>query len=100
MAYVRLDQAAVQEELLSLDGWELGAAGESILKTFVFKNFVEAFGFMTEAALRAEKLDHHPDWSNSYSKVEVTLTTHAMQGLTDRDFKLARAMDKAFSRRN
>ena len=100
MAYVRLDQAAVQEELLSLDGWELGPTGDRILKTFLFKNFVEAFGFMTEAALRAEKLDHHPDWSNSYSKVEVTLTTHAMQGLTDRDFKLARAMDKAFSRRN
>jgi 4a-hydroxytetrahydrobiopterin dehydratase len=100
MAYEKLDQSSIQKELSSLDGWQLGAAGDRITKTFVFKTFAEAFGFMTECALKAEKLDHHPDWSNSYSKVEVTLSTHVTHGLTDRDFKLARAMDKAFYRRN
>ncbi|TDK34467.1 4a-hydroxytetrahydrobiopterin dehydratase [Rhizobium deserti] len=99
MTYEKLDQAAVQNQLSTLDGWQLGEAGDRISRSFKFKNFAEAFAFMTECALKAEKLDHHPDWSNSYSTVDVTLTTHVANSLTDRDFKLARAMDKAFSRR-
>jgi 4a-hydroxytetrahydrobiopterin dehydratase len=61
---------------------------------FVFKDFSEAFGFMARAALVAEKLDHHPEWSNVYKTVEVTLSTHDAGGLTELDVKLAEAMDK------
>jgi 4a-hydroxytetrahydrobiopterin dehydratase len=100
MRYETLDTGAVQTALETVDGWALASSGKAITRVFVFKNFVEAFGFMTECALLAEKLDHHPDWSNSYSRVEVSLTTHVTKGLTDRDFKLAQAMDQAFLRRN
>jgi 4a-hydroxytetrahydrobiopterin dehydratase len=63
------------------------------MKSFKFKNFGQAFGFMTEAALIAEKMDHHPEWFNVYSRVDVTLTTHSAGGITDLDVKLAQAMD-------
>jgi 4a-hydroxytetrahydrobiopterin dehydratase len=100
MNYEKLEPAAAERELASLDGWELKAEGDAIFRSFKFKNFIEAFGFMTECAMRAEKLNHHPEWANVYSRVDVLLTTHDAEGLTDLDFKLARAMDKAFSRRN
>jgi 4a-hydroxytetrahydrobiopterin dehydratase len=100
MPYETLDPAAVEIELSQLDGWDLASNGASISRSFAFGNFIEAFGFMAECALVAEKLNHHPDWSNSYSKVHVTLTTHVTKCLTDRDFKMAKAMDAAFSRRN
>jgi 4a-hydroxytetrahydrobiopterin dehydratase len=99
MAYDLLDADAVAREMAELEGWALGPGGNSIVKSFTFKTFAEAFGFMSECALAAEKLNHHPDWSNSYSRVDVTLTTHAKKQLTDRDFKLAAAMDKAASGR-
>ena len=67
---------------------------EKLQKTFVFKNFVQAFGFMTQAALVAERSDHHPEWFNVYKTVEVELTTHEADGITERDFALAKAMDK------
>ena len=63
-------------------------------KSFTFKDFKEAFGFMTKVALVAEKMDHHPEWSNVYRTVTVTLTTHDARGVTDRDIALARAMDR------
>jgi 4a-hydroxytetrahydrobiopterin dehydratase len=97
MAYQRLDAAAVAAELSSLDGWVLSPDGSAISRSFSFRNFVDAFGFMTRCALVCEKLDHHPDWFNSYSKLDVSLTTHVAKGLTDRDFALARAMNRAFS---
>lgn len=100
MAYQVLDEAAVQEELGRLDGWVLVESGAAIFKEFAFRDFAEAFGFMTRCALLAEKLNHHPDWSNSYARVRVTLTTHAKKALTDRDFALARAMDEAGGSRN
>jgi len=100
MNYEKLDAAAAEREIASLDGWELKPEGNAIFKSFTFKNFVEAFGFMTECAIVAEKLNHHPEWFNSYSRVDVLLTTHDAKSLTDVDFKLARRMDKAFSRRN
>lgn len=99
MTYQLLEPEAVSKELAKLEGWELSADGLAIRKSFKFRSFVEAFGFMTECALAAEKLDHHPDWSNSYSRVDVKLTTHAKKQLTDRDFFLAVLMDEAWARR-
>jgi 4a-hydroxytetrahydrobiopterin dehydratase len=95
----KLERQAISDELAKLDGWSLGDGGKSITKSYKFKNFVEAFGFMTESALAAEKLDHHPEWFNVYSKVDVTLSTHSADGLTELDFKLAGLMEKAAARR-
>ena len=99
MKYEKLDRTAIDENLAELSGWALAVDGLSISKTFKFRNFVEAFGFMTEAALAAEKFNHHPEWFNVYSRVEVKLTTHDAGGLTDHDVKLAKAMEKAAARR-
>ena len=77
-----------------LHGWTEVQGREAIAKTFTFKNFNEAFGFMARAALVAEKMDHHPEWSNVYKTVSVTLSTHDAGGLTELDIKLAEAMDK------
>ncbi len=74
-------------------GWTLRADGAAIEKTFVFRNFIEAFGFMTKAALWAEKWNHHPEWSNVYKTVAVTLTTHDTGGLSALDVKLATKMN-------
>ena len=76
------------------NGWEMVDGRDAIHKTYVFANFVEAFGFMTRAALWAEKLNHHPEWSNVYKTVEVTLTTHDTGGLSELDAKLAAKMDR------
>lgn len=100
MEYEKLDAAGAERELASLDGWELKPEGDAIFKSFEFKTFIQAFGFMTECAMRAEKLNHHPEWFNSYGRVDVLLTTHATKTLTTLDFKLARAMDKAYLGRN
>jgi 4a-hydroxytetrahydrobiopterin dehydratase len=95
MARDKLAAEDVAERLKSIDGWVLAEDGTSIWKAFRFKTFVQAFGFMSESALAAEKLDHHPEWFNVYNKVDVTLTTHSADGLTELDFKLAEKMDKA-----
>ncbi|MGL6209467.1 MAG: 4a-hydroxytetrahydrobiopterin dehydratase [Paracoccaceae bacterium] len=78
---------------LYANGWADEGGRDAIVKTFVFANFVEAFGFMTRAALWAEKWNHHPEWSNVYKRVTVTLTTHDAGGLTELDVKLASKMD-------
>lgn len=75
-------------------GWAADATKTTISQSFKFKNFVEAFAWMTQAALLAEKLGHHPDWSNSYNRVEVSLTTHSAGGLTALDVQLAKALSK------
>jgi len=75
-------------------GWEMAQARDAITRTSVFANFVEAFGFMTRAALWAEKLNHHPEWSNVYKTVTVTLTTHDVDGLSNLDVMLATRMDQ------
>jgi 4a-hydroxytetrahydrobiopterin dehydratase len=80
--------------LKRLSGWRRAEGRDAISKTFNFADFNEAFGFMTRAALVAEKMDHHPEWSNVYRKVEVTLSTHAAGGLTEKDIKLAEAMER------
>ena len=94
MKWEKLERAAAEAELTKLTGWALNDAASSISKTFKFANFVEAFGFMTEAALAAEKLNHHPEWFNVYKTVTVTLSTHDAGGLTERDVKLAEAMNR------
>ena len=78
-------------------GWSLCDDRDAITKTFTFRNFVEAFGFLTRAAIWAEKLNHHPEWFNVYNRVEVVLSTHDAGGLTGLDIKLARAMDRLAS---
>lgn len=87
-----LDPAAIGTALQSLSGWTL-TDGEAIAKSFRFKTFSEAFGFMARVALAAEKADHHPDWSNSYNRVEIALSTHDAGGVTQKDIDLARAID-------
>jgi 4a-hydroxytetrahydrobiopterin dehydratase len=77
-----------------LSGWSEVDGRDAISRTFKFADFNEAFGFMARAALIAEKLDHHPEWFNVYNKVEVTLSTHDAGGVTERDVKLAEAMDR------
>lgn len=81
-------------EPLLANGWEMTEGRDAIRKSFRFANFVEAFGFMTRAALHAEKLDHHPEWFNVYRTVDVTLSTHDAGGLTSLDIDLATRMDK------
>jgi 4a-hydroxytetrahydrobiopterin dehydratase len=99
MKQEKLGRAAIDGHLSLMSGWMLNDGGTSILKTFRFRSFAEAFGFMTEGALAAEKLNHHPAWFNVYSRVDVTLTTHDAEGLTELDFRLAKAMDKAGAHR-
>ena len=81
--------------LAALDGWAEVDGRDAITKTFTFKNFNQAFGFMTRVALVAEQADHHPEWFNVYNKVEVTLSTHDAGGLTQKDIDLAAFMDVA-----
>ena len=79
--------------LSQLTGWSETAGRDAISKTYTFADFNAAFGFMTRIALKADKLDHHPEWSNVYSKVEIVLTTHDARGVTDKDVELAKFMD-------
>ena len=90
----KLSTEARKAALAKLSGWSEVKGRDAITKTFVFADFNEAFGFMTRAALVAEKLNHHPEWLNVYKTVEVTLSTHDAGGLTERDVTLAEAMDK------
>jgi 4a-hydroxytetrahydrobiopterin dehydratase len=77
-----------------LAGWSEVSGRDAITRKFEFKNFNEAFGFMSRVALMAEKLDHHPEWFNLYKTVEVTLSTHDAGGVTELDIKLAEAMNR------
>ena len=81
------------EALLGLDGWSDTEDRDAIQKTFTFKNFNQAFSFMTRVAMEAEKANHHPEWFNVYNRVEVTLSTHDTGGITEKDIKLAQFMD-------
>lgn len=75
-------------------GWAHDPERDALFKEFRFANFVAAWGFMSQAAIRAEKMNHHPEWFNVYNRVEVTLTTHDVGGLSELDVKLAQIMDK------
>ena len=83
-------------ENLAKNGWEKSADGVTIKKTFIFPNFIEALGWMVKAGVWAEKLNHHPEWSNVYKTVDVLLTTHDEGSITILDIKLAQKMDKLY----
>jgi 4a-hydroxytetrahydrobiopterin dehydratase len=89
----RLSAEARKSALKGLSGWTEVAGREAITRTFIFKDFNEAFGFMSRAALVAEKRDHHPEWRNVYKTVEVVLATHDAGGVTALDIELAKAMN-------
>ncbi|WP_298623750.1 4a-hydroxytetrahydrobiopterin dehydratase [uncultured Zoogloea sp.] len=91
----KLDPAEQAERLATLDGWQLVPGREAITRSYRFADFNAAFGWMARVALMAEKLDHHPEWRNTYNRVEVVLTTHDAGGLTELDFQLAGFMDRA-----
>ncbi len=91
---VRLTEDERAAALDSLPHWSLAEGREAIVRTFRFRDFSEAWGFMARVALVAEKLDHHPEWFNVWNRVEVTLATHDAGGLTELDLRLARAMDR------
>jgi 4a-hydroxytetrahydrobiopterin dehydratase len=80
-------------------GWTLSDDGLAVSTTIKFANFIEAWGFMSEIAIEAEKLNHHPEWSNVYNRVAITLTTHDANGLTERDIALAGQIAESLSRR-
>lgn len=90
MARTKLDDTEIAAQLASTPGWT--RSGDTLTRTFEFADFVAAFGFMSRCALVAEKMDHHPDWSNVYKTVKVALSTHDAGGITKLDFDLARKM--------
>lgn len=89
----RLDDAARARALADLPEWRLVDGPEGISRRFLFGDFSEAFAFMARVALLAEKADHHPEWSNVYNRVDILLTTHDADGLSQRDIDMARAID-------
>lgn len=96
MARQALDKVAIDKQIQNLDGWSLRDG--KLHREFKFADFVAAFGFMSSAALVAEKMNHHPEWSNVYDTVVVDLTTHDAGGITALDFELAAALDKLSAR--
>ncbi len=94
MSAQKLTDAERESALTELDGWSLVDGRDAMTKTFTFKNFNQAFGWMSRVAMAAEKMDHHPEWFNVYRTVEVTLATHDVGGLSNLDIELAKKMDK------
>jgi 4a-hydroxytetrahydrobiopterin dehydratase len=90
----RIEGPARVKAVQDLDDWTNVDGRDAICKTYRFKNFRAAWGFMAEAALVAEKMDHHPEWTNVYGRVDVTLTTHSVNGLSELDIQLARKLDE------
>ncbi len=93
MSIARLTDAERDEALPALPAWELAEDGLALSRKLKFKDFNEAFGFMTRVAIHADKVDHHPEWFNVYNRVEITLTTHDAGGLSRRDVEMARFID-------
>lgn len=93
MAVEKLTQGEAEAGLSELEGWDFARDGGAMAKTFKFADFSEAWGFMNRVALLAEAQDHHPEWFNVYNRVEITLTTHDAGGLSQRDLKMARAIE-------
>jgi 4a-hydroxytetrahydrobiopterin dehydratase len=94
--YRKLSQQQIEEELTRLQGWVI--ANGKLSKEFEFENFVTAFGFMTEVALEAEKMEHHPEWYNVYGKVKIELVTHDLDGISTYDIKLATIINKLYKK--
>ena len=93
---VKLTDKELSDALKDLKKWQ--QEDDCLIREFEFDNFIAAFAFMTRVAIRAEKIDHHPDWSNSYNTVRIALTSHDAGGLTARDLALADAIDQEFSK--
>ena len=91
MSTAKLSPAEIDELLQALPDW--GLDKHKLFRHFVFENFIDAFGFMTQVALLAETMNHHPEWSNVYNRVEIYLTSHDVDGISERDFILARRID-------
>jgi 4a-hydroxytetrahydrobiopterin dehydratase len=94
----KLDPPRVTELLASVPDWKHDAARGAITRSFTFADFRQAFAFMTQVALAAERRDHHPEWSNVWNRVQIAWSTHDAHGLTQRDFDMARACDEAYAR--
>ncbi len=95
MAKAKLSDSELYSALAGLENWAVDEDGTGIIKNFKFSNFINAFGFMTQMAIIAEKMNHHPEWFNVYNRIEVKLTTHDSGGVTELDIELAKAMDNA-----
>lgn len=95
MPIARLNPADIDAALVELPGWALSADGLALERELKFADFNAAFGFMTRVALMADKMDHHPEWSNVYNRVSIVLTTHDAGGVTELDIKMARFIDEA-----
>lgn len=89
----QLSPAEREDALEGLPEWDHDDARDAITRTFTFDDFSQAFAFMTQVALLAEKADHHPEWSNVYNRVDILLTTHDAGGLSERDIEMAQAID-------
>ena len=90
--YRKLSDSEIESEVTKISGWKL--VNGKLNKSFEFKNFIEAFGFMTKVAMQAEKMNHHPEWFNVYNKVKIDLVTHDVNGISNYDIKLANAINK------
>lgn len=95
----KLTGAARQKALASLKGWKKAPRRDAIVKAYKFGDFNEAFGFMSRVALKADRMDHHPEWSNVYNNVTITLTTHDAGGVSPRDIELAKFIDRIAGRK-
>ena len=93
----KLSEAQVAVEMKNLPRWSLDSSVGAITREFVCKDFIQAFGFMTQIAINSEKRNHHPEWSNVYQRVRITWTTHDADGLTMNDIEMAQFCDAAFA---
>jgi 4a-hydroxytetrahydrobiopterin dehydratase len=94
----RLEMDDVRKRLATVPAWQIAEA--SIQRSFLFRDFVDAFAFMSSVALTAERMEHHPEWRNVYNRVDITLSTHEVGGLSEKDFTLAAAIDDLFVARS
>jgi 4a-hydroxytetrahydrobiopterin dehydratase len=94
----KLDAASLRQRLAALPQWHIEAGDAAIRREYLFADFPQAFGFMAQVALHAERLDHHPEWFNVHRRVDVRLTTHDAGGVTERDIALARHADDVHAR--
>ena len=94
----KISKTELTKKLKRLSGWKLVKGRSAITKTFRFSNFQEAFGWMTSMAIYAEKKDHHPEWFNVYNKVVITLTTHDVNGLSEKDILLGKYIDSQYEK--
>jgi 4a-hydroxytetrahydrobiopterin dehydratase len=94
--YQKLSQQEIELEIGKIQGWKV--ANGKLNRTFEFENFVQAFGFMTQVAIQAEKINHHPEWFNVYNKIEINLVTHDINGISNYDIKLAETINHLYSK--